>query len=43
MLGAALASPAVAVAILVQRRLSKERVEPAGLVAEPDPGPPAQA
>ena len=43
MLGAALASPAVAVAILVQRRLSSERVEPASLAAEPDPGPPAQA
>ena len=43
MLGAALASPAVAVAILVQRRLSSERVEPESLVSEPDPAPPAQA
>ena len=43
MLGAALASPAVTVAILVQRRLSTGRGEAVPPAAEPDPGPLAQA
>ena len=42
MLGAALASPAVAVAILVQRRLSAGAASPAASVADAGPGALAQ-